>query len=66
MSSLKFEVVLRPIRKKIIHIIVVEQKSTPVRFELTRSKSNGLAIHRLNHSATVSYIPTHGENKFIM
>ena len=25
------------------------------RFELARSKSNGLAIHRLNHSATLSY-----------
>ena len=28
--------------------------ATSVRFELTRSKSNGLAIHRLNHSATMS------------
>jgi hypothetical protein len=29
--------------------------ATTVRFELTRSMSNGLAIHRLNHSATTSY-----------
>ena len=28
--------------------------STTARFELARSKSNGLAIHRLNHSATLS------------
>ena len=28
--------------------------STSMRFELTHSKSNGLAIHRLNHSATMS------------
>ena len=33
------------------------QKATVVRFELTRSKSNGLAIHRLNHSATLSLVP---------
>ena len=31
------------------------KKTTPVRFELTRSKSNGLAIHRLNVTATVSW-----------
>jgi hypothetical protein len=30
------------------------KKATTVRFELTRSMSNGLAIHRLNHSATSS------------
>ena len=28
--------------------------STSERFELSRSMSNGLAIHRLNHSATMS------------
>ena len=28
--------------------------TTMARFELARSKSNGLAIHRLNHSATLS------------
>ena len=30
--------------------------STMERFELSRSKSNGLAIHRLNHSATLSFM----------
>ena len=30
------------------------KNSTVKRFELLRSKSNGLAIHRLNHSATLS------------
>ena len=32
-------------------------KTTSERFELSRSKSNGLAIHRLNHSATMSCFP---------
>ena len=36
------------------------KNSTVKRFELLRSKSNGLAIHRLNHSATLSVKPTHG------
>ena len=35
----------------------VKGDTTPVGFELTHSKSNGLAIHRLNHSATVSFLP---------
>ena len=30
------------------------KKTTAVRFELTRTMCNGLAIHRLNHSATLS------------
>jgi hypothetical protein len=34
------------------------KRPTTVRFELTRAKPNGLAIHRLNHSATSSL--THG------
>ena len=34
-----------------------EQKTTSEGFEPSRSKSNGLAIHRLNHSATMSEIP---------
>ena len=33
-------------------------KTTSERFELSRSKSNGLAIHRLNHSATMSCAET--------
>ena len=31
------------------------KKPTTARFELARSKSNGLAIHLLNHSDTLSY-----------
>ena len=34
---------------------VRQSKTTSERFELSRSKSNGLAIHRLNHSATMSW-----------
>eukprot|EP00980_Cylindrotheca_fusiformis_P030722 scaffold25303_cov117-Cylindrotheca_fusiformis.AAC.2 len=30
------------------------KKTTAERFELSRSENNGLAIHRLNHSATLS------------
>ena len=33
----------------------LSRDTTTVRFELTRSMSNGLAIHRLNHSATLSW-----------
>ncbi len=32
------------------------QKSTRMGFEPTRAEHNGLAIHRLNHSATSSHI----------
>lgn len=31
-----------------------EKSTTMARFELARTKYNGLAIHRLNHSATLS------------
>ena len=30
------------------------KKTTPTRFELAIPEGNGLAVHRLNHSATVS------------
>jgi hypothetical protein len=41
--------------------IIVDKKvkkvlSTRMRFELMRAEPNGLAFHRLNHSATLSYI----------
>ena len=40
-----------------------EVKATVARFELARSKSNGLAIHRLNHSATLSKQDTLDEDR---
>ena len=38
-----------------------KKRSTVARFELARSKSNGLAIHRLNHSATLSSVDDTGQ-----
>ena len=32
----------------------IADRSTRMRFELTRAEHNGLAVHRLNHSATSS------------
>ena len=43
-----------------VHILKQKMKkvnATMAGFEPARSKSNGLAIHRLNHSATLSWLP---------
>ena len=42
---------------KYFHLVNINQikiKTTPMRFELMRAMPNGLAIHPLNHSGTVS------------
>ena len=39
------------------------KQSTRMGFEPTRAEHNGLAVHRLNHSATLSYTPQHRYNQ---
>ena len=39
--------------------VVCRKGSTRMGFEPTRAEHNGLAVHRLNHSATLSHLFTH-------
>ena len=50
----KIKSITSPCSKKQSPHHAQKSKATLVGFEPTRSKSNGLAIHRLNHSATMS------------
>ena len=50
---------VRVLGQKKVFGVVCRKSSTRMGFEPTRAEHNGLAVHRLNHSATLSLLFTH-------